>query len=62
MRPILNMAHPKIPPHKRSRGAGISLPPDLIRTARKLATERGMTLSMFVKLLLMQRLNGAAEQ
>jgi hypothetical protein len=56
------MAHPKIPPHKRSRGAGISLPPDLIRTARKLATERGMTLSMFVKLLLMQRLNGAAEQ
>jgi hypothetical protein len=38
------------------------LPPDLIRTARKVATERGMTLSMFVNLLLLQRLNGAAEQ
>jgi hypothetical protein len=56
------MAYPKIPQHKRARAAGISLPPDLIRTARKVATERGMTLSMFVKLLLLQRLNGAAEQ
>jgi hypothetical protein len=56
------MAYPKIPPHKRARAAGISLPPDLIRAARKIATQRGMTLSMFVKLLLMQRLQGGAEQ
>ncbi len=62
MRQFLAMAYPKIPQHKRARAAGISLPPDLIRTARKVATERGMTLSMFVKLLLLQRLNGAAEQ
>jgi len=56
------MAYPKIPPHKRAKAAGISLPPDLIRTARKVATQRGMTLSMFVKILLMQRLNGDAGQ
>jgi hypothetical protein len=56
------MARRKIPPHKHSKPAGISLPPELIREARKVAFAQGMSLSLFVRLLLMQRLNGAAEQ
>jgi hypothetical protein len=58
MRQFLNMAHPKIPPHKRARAAGISLPPSLIRDARKQADRNGLTLSAFVRILLTQRLNG----
>jgi predicted HicB family RNase H-like nuclease len=55
------MARRKIPPHKHSKPAGISLPPEIIRAARKTAFAQGMSLSMFVRLLLMQHLN-AAEQ
>ena len=53
------MAHPKIPPHKRAKAAGISLPPSLIREARKHADQNGLTLSAFVRMLLTQHLNGA---
>jgi hypothetical protein len=52
-----NMAHPKIPPHKRAKGAGISLPPQIIREARKHADRSGLTLSAFVRMLLIQHLN-----
>lgn len=62
MRVIPPMARKKIPPHKHSKPAGISLPPELIREARKTAFAQGMSLSLFVRLLLMQRLNGAAGQ
>jgi hypothetical protein len=58
MRPIVDMAHPKIPPHKRAKGAGISLPPSIIREARRHADRNGLTLSAFVRMLLIQHLNG----
>lgn len=54
------MAQRKLPPHKRSKAAGISLPPDIIREARKHAYAQGMSLSMFVRTLLIQRLNSSA--
>jgi hypothetical protein len=54
------MAQRKLPPHKKSRAAGISLPPDIIREARKHAYAQGMSLSMFVRSLLIARLNGNA--
>jgi hypothetical protein len=55
------MARRKIPPHKHSKPAGISLPPELIREARKVAYAQGMSFSLFVRLLLMERLNGGSE-
>jgi hypothetical protein len=56
------MAHPKIPPHQRARAAGISLPPSVINKARKHAYAKGLSLSAFVRMVLLQHLNGAAEQ
>lgn len=50
------MAQRKIPAHKRSKAAGISLPPDIIREARKHAHGQGMSLSMLVRVLLMEKL------
>ena len=52
------MAQRKVPPHKKSRAAGISLPPDIIKEARKQAYAQGMSLSMFVRSLLIARFNG----
>jgi hypothetical protein len=57
---ILSMAQRKVPPHKRSKAAGISLPPEIIREARKHAYAQGMSLSGFVRMLLLQRLSGPA--
>jgi predicted HicB family RNase H-like nuclease len=55
------MAQRKIPPHKRSKAAGISLPPELIREARKQAHQQGMSLSMLVRVLLIEKLSEAAQ-
>jgi hypothetical protein len=55
------MAQRKIPPHKKSKAAGISLPPDIIREARKRAHAQGMSLSMLVRVLLMEKLSEAAQ-
>jgi hypothetical protein len=57
--PPFNMARQKLPPHKHSRAAGISLPPELIRAARKVSSAQGMSLSMFVRQLLMKQLGEA---
>jgi hypothetical protein len=56
------MAHPKIPPHQRSRAAGISLPPSVINAARKRAYRKGLSLSAFVRMILLQHMNGDSEQ
>lgn len=54
------MAQRKIPAHKRSKAAGISLPPELIREARKQAHQQGMSLSMLVRVLLREKLSEVA--
>jgi|LakMenE01Jun11ns_1017448.scaffolds.fasta_scaffold9853899_3 hypothetical protein len=54
------MARKQVPQNKRAKGAGISLPPDLIRAARKIAYGQGMSLSAYVRQLLLERLNGEA--
>jgi hypothetical protein len=50
------MANKSIPPHKRAKSAGISLPPQLTATARKVASMKGLSLSAFVRGLLIKEL------
>jgi hypothetical protein len=54
------MARKPIAPSKRARSAGISLPPDMIRTARKLAFQKGLSLSAFVRAMLARELGEGA--
>jgi hypothetical protein len=54
------MARKPIAPSKRAKSAGISLPPDLIRTARKAAFQKGLSLSAFVRAMLARELGEAA--
>jgi hypothetical protein len=54
------MARKSIPASKRAKSAGISLPPDLIRTARKAAFQPGMSLSAFVRSMLTKHFEEAA--
>jgi len=54
------MARKPIPASKRAKSAGISLPPDLIRTARKAAFQKGQSLSAFVRAMLARELGEAA--
>ena len=46
------MARQKLPENKKARNAGISLPPALIRKARKLAYSQNMSLAGLVRSLL----------
>lgn len=54
------MAKKAVPAGKKSKAAGISLPPDLIKEARKLAYAKGQSLSGFVRQLLIERLGEEA--
>ncbi len=54
------MANKPVPPQKKARSAGISLPPQLIKDARKHAYGRGMSLSGLVRQLLLERLTKEA--
>ena len=54
------MAKKAVPAGKKSKAAGISLPPQLINQARKHAYQRGMSLSGFVRQLLIERLGEEA--
>ena len=54
------MANRPVPAGKKAKAAGISLPPDLIKDARKHAYEKGMSLSGFVRQLLIERLGEEA--
>ncbi len=50
------MANKQVPPQKRAKSAGISLPPLLTKTARKHAYSKGMSLSGLVRQLLLEHL------
>jgi hypothetical protein len=50
------MARKPVPHNKRAKAAGISLPPDLTKVARRFAYEQGMSLSAFVRTLIIARL------
>ena len=54
------MAKKAVPAGKKSKAAGISLPPDLIKEARKVAYSKGQSLSGFVRQLLIERLEEEA--
>jgi hypothetical protein len=54
------MARKPIAPSKRAKSAGISLPPDMIRTARKVAFQKGLSLSAFVRAMLARELGEGA--
>jgi len=51
------MARKPVAENKRAKAAGISLPSDLIRVARKAAFQKGMSLSSYVRVLLLEKLN-----
>jgi len=50
------MANRPVPDNRKAKAAGISLPPQLINAARKHAYGRGMSLSGFVRQLLIEKL------
>lgn len=50
------MANRPVPDNRKAKAAGISLPPQLINQARKHAYQRGMSLSGFVRQLLIEKL------
>jgi hypothetical protein len=52
------MARKPVAENKKAKAAGISLPGDLIRVARKTAFQKGMSLSSYVRVLLVEKLNG----
>jgi hypothetical protein len=54
------MANRPVPDNRKAKAAGISLPPQLINQARKHAYKRGMSLSGFVRQLLIERLGEEA--
>jgi signal transduction histidine kinase len=54
------MANRPVPENKKAKAAGISLPPQLINQARKHAYQRGMSLSGFVRHLLIEKLEKEA--
>jgi hypothetical protein len=54
------MANRPVPENKKAKAAGISLPPPLINQARKHAYQRGMSLSGFVRQLLIEKLEKEA--
>ena len=54
----LRMARKPVAENKKSKAAGISLPGDLIRVARKTAFQKGMSLSSYVRVMLVEKLNG----
>jgi len=53
------MANKPIPQHRKAKSAGISLPPQLIKDARKFAFSQNLSLSGLVRVLLTQKLEGA---
>jgi hypothetical protein len=55
------MANRPVPENRKAKAAGISLPPQLINQARKHAYQRGMSLSGFVRQLLLEKLEEAAK-
>ena len=52
------MARKPVAENKKAKAAGISLPGDLIRVARKTAFQTGMSLSSSVRVLLVEKLSG----
>jgi predicted DNA binding CopG/RHH family protein len=52
------MARKPVAENKKAKAAGISLPSDLIRVARKTAFQKGMSLSSYVRVLLVEKLSG----
>ena len=54
------MAKKAVPAGKKSKAAGISLPPDLIKEARKVAYGKGQSLSGYVRQLLIESLQKEA--
>jgi hypothetical protein len=54
------MARKPVAENKKAKAAGISLPSDLIRVARKAAFQKGMSLSSYVRVLLVEKLNAEA--
>jgi hypothetical protein len=54
------MARKPVAENKKAKAAGISLPGDLIRVARKAAFQKGMSLSSYVRVLLVEKLNEEA--
>ena len=54
----LRMARKPVAENKKAKAAGISLPSDLIRVARKTAFQKGMSLSSYVRVLLVEKLSG----
>ena len=54
------MANRPVPDNRKAKAAGISLPPQLINAARKHAYGRGMSLSGFVRQLLIEKLEKEA--
>ena len=55
--------NPKIPKSRKSRSAGISLEPDLIRDSKEYAVKNGYgKLSVLVRKLLTDTINDAANQ
>jgi hypothetical protein len=54
------MARKPVAENKKAKAAGISLPGDLIRVARKAAFQKGMSLSSYVRVLLTEKLNTEA--
>ena len=55
------MARKPVPENKRAKAAGISLPPDITKAARKAAYQQGVSLSAFVRMLLIEKLSEAAQ-
>jgi len=50
------MANPKKPEHKKAQTTGVSLPPHILREAKKAAFARGLSLSGFMRDLLLREL------
>ena len=51
------MANPKKPDNKKAQTTGVSLPPHILKEAKKAAFEEGKSLSGFLRDLLVQRLS-----
>jgi hypothetical protein len=53
------MANKTIPAHRKNKPQGVSLPPELMKAAKRLAFNRGMSFSHLVRNLLRQELEAA---
>jgi hypothetical protein len=53
------MANKPVPENRKAKSAGISLPPQITTSARKLAYSKGLSLSAFVRSLLIKEMEAA---